>query len=83
MEIFDLELVIEELKDGGDYRYLATCPELPNLLVAGTSAEEVIEEAPRVASALIASMRATGDPLPDRIRGITQFPCVSHVAVVV
>ncbi|MBP7865866.1 MAG: type II toxin-antitoxin system HicB family antitoxin [Acidobacteria bacterium] len=83
MEIFDLELVIEELKDGGDYRYLATCSELPSLLVAGTTVEEIIEEAPRVASALIASMKASGDPLPDRIRRFKEFPFTSHVAVVV
>jgi predicted RNase H-like HicB family nuclease len=64
MTLYDIEIRVEELNDGGDYRYLATSPDLPNLLVAGDSAEEVLALAPRVAAALIASLRAAGDLLP-------------------
>ena len=64
MMLYDLEIRVEELRDGSDYRYLATSPDLPNLLVAGDSAEEVLALAPRVAAALIASLRAAGDLLP-------------------
>ena len=64
MILYDLRIKVEELTDGGDYRYLATSPDLPNLLVAGDTAEEVLVLAPQVAAALIASMKAAGDPLP-------------------
>lgn len=83
MEVVDLKLTIEEIEEGGDYRYLATSRELPNLLVAGATVEEVLAEAPRVASALIASMNAAGDPLPKRVRRSREFPCTSHVAFVI
>ncbi len=29
MEIYSLKIVVEELNDAGDYRYLATSPDLP------------------------------------------------------
>lgn len=65
MALYDLEIEVEELDDGGDYRYMATSPDLPNLIVVGDSAEEVLALAPHVASVLIASMKAAGDPMPD------------------
>lgn len=65
--LYELRIQVEELNDGGDYRFLATSPDLPNLLVAGDSAEEVLNLAPQVASALITSMREAGDPLPPAI----------------
>ena len=57
MDIYNLRIVVEALDDG-DYRYLATSPDLPNLFVAGETPEEVLSLAPQVASALIASMQA-------------------------
>jgi hypothetical protein len=39
MVFHELEIRVEEMRDGGDYRYLATSPDLPNLIVAGDSAE--------------------------------------------
>jgi len=81
MVLYDLEIRVEELKDGGDYRYLATSPDLPNLIVAGDSAEEVLALAPQVASALIASMQAAGDSLPATLRVIPSLPFASRVAV--
>lgn len=65
MAFYDLQIKVEEITDGGDYRYLATSPDLPNLIVAGDTVEEVLTLAPRVAEALIASMQAAGDPIPD------------------
>ncbi len=58
--LYDLQLTIETLNDG-DYRYMATSPDLPNLIVAGDTIEEVLALAPQVAASLIASMKAAGD----------------------
>ncbi len=57
MNLYDLQIVVEELQDGGDYQYLASSPDLPNLLVVGDTVEEVLTLAPQVASALIASLK--------------------------
>ncbi len=61
--LYDLAIQVEELDDG-DYRYMATSPDLPNLIVVGDTVEEVLSLAPQVAAALIASMKAHGDLLP-------------------
>jgi predicted RNase H-like HicB family nuclease len=53
----ELEIRVEELADGGDYHYVATSPDLPSLIVAGDTPEEVLALAPRVAEALIASIK--------------------------
>jgi predicted RNase H-like HicB family nuclease len=81
MKVYDLAIRIEEAADGGDYRYVATSPDLPGLVVAGDTPEEVLSLAPSVASALIASMKAEGDPLPESIRSLSSFPLVVHLAV--
>ena len=81
MKIYDLVLHVEQIQDGGDYRYLATSPDLPGLMVAGDTAEEVLSLTPSVASALIASLQAEGDPLPATIRALSSFPLITHVAV--
>lgn len=81
MALYDLRIEVEELDDTGDYRYIATSPDLPNLLVVGDTAEEVLSLAPQVAVALIASMKATGDVLPDTLREIPSLPFTSHIAV--
>ncbi len=72
MTLYDLRVEVEELQDGGDYRYLATSPDLPNLIVAGDSVEEMLALAPSIASALIASLKAEGDSLPATLRKITK-----------
>lgn len=64
MVLYDLRIELEELDDGSDYRYMATSPDLPGLIVVGDTTEEVLALAPQVASALIASLKASGDPLP-------------------
>ena len=81
MNLYDIQIQVEALADGGDYHYLATSPDLPGLLVVGDTAEEVLALAPDVASALIDSMRASGDPLPATLRPITKLPFLSHIAV--
>ena len=58
MELYSLKIVVEELTDSSDYRYMATSPDLPNLIIAGDTPDEVLSIAPQVASALIASMKA-------------------------
>ena len=68
MALYDLKIKVEKLDDGGDYRYMATSPDLPNLIVAGDTEDEVLALAPQVAAALIASMQAAGDPLPKKLR---------------
>jgi predicted RNase H-like HicB family nuclease len=81
MVLYDLKIELEELDDGGDYQYMATSPDLPGLIVVGDTAEEVLALAPQVASALIASLKAVGDPLPETVRTVTSLPFSSRVAV--
>jgi predicted RNase H-like HicB family nuclease len=81
MKLYDLEIKVEELHEGGDYTYVATSPDLPGLLVAGDTIEEVIALTPDVASALIASLRASGDPLPNALHPISAPTFTSHIAV--
>jgi len=81
MNVYDLAIHVEQIREGGDYRYVATSPDLPGLLVAGDTAEEVISLAPSVAGALIASLKAEGDPLPSTMRALSSFPMITHVAV--
>jgi predicted RNase H-like HicB family nuclease len=81
MNVYDLAIRVEELQEGGDYRFVATSPDLPGLLVAGDTAEEVLSLAPSVAGALIVSLKAEGDPLPSTMRALSSFPLVTHVAV--
>ena len=79
--LYDLEVELEELDDGSDYRYMATSPNLPGLLVVGDTAEEVLVLAPQVASALIAAMKAAGDALPETLHAIPSLPFTSRIAV--
>jgi predicted RNase H-like HicB family nuclease len=81
MNLYEIQIKVEELKDGGDYQYLATSPDLPGLLVAGDTVEEVLALAPQVAAALISSIRDVGDPLPDSLRTVPTFPFMSQIAV--
>ncbi len=81
MELYDLQLLIEELDDGSDYRYVGGSPDLPNLIVVGDTVDEVVSLAPQVATALIASMKASGDPLPDTLRRIPALPFASRLLV--
>ena len=81
MVLYDLKIELEELDDGGDYRYMATSPDLPGLIVVGDTAEEVLALAPKVASALVASLKAAGDPLPETALPVTSLPFSSRVTV--
>jgi predicted RNase H-like HicB family nuclease len=81
MNLYEIQIKVEELKDGGDYQYIATSPDLPGLLIAGDTVEEVLTLAPQVAGALIASIQAAGDPLPDSLRAVPTFPFTSQIAV--
>jgi len=81
MELYDLKVELEELHDGSDYHYMATSPDLPNLIVVGDTTEEVLALVPQVAAALIASMKAAGDALPETLRVIHSLPFVAHVTV--
>jgi len=81
MAVYDLPITGDELKDGGDYRYMATSPVLPGLMVVGDTVEEVLALAPQVAAALIASMKAAGDPLPDALHASASLPFAGHVMI--
>lgn len=81
MMLYGLEIEVEELDDGNDYRYTATSSDLPNLIVVGDTPEEVLTLVPQVAAVLIASMKAAGDPLSETLLGIPSLPFVSRVAV--
>lgn len=65
--VYNLRINIERLDDG-DYRYMATSPDLPNLIVAGDTIDEVLAEVPLVARALIETMRETGQPVPEALK---------------
>jgi predicted RNase H-like HicB family nuclease len=62
--VYELRIQLFDLDDGGDYRYVGTSPDLPNLVVVGDSVEEVVANAPGVARALLETMREHGLPLP-------------------
>jgi predicted RNase H-like HicB family nuclease len=62
-----LRVEIEPLEDG-DYRFMATSPDLPNLIVARDTIDEVLAEVPAVARALIETMRETGQSLPQVLK---------------
>ena len=79
--LYDLPIKVEELNDSSDYRYMATSPNLSNLIVVGDTIEKVLELAPRVAGALITSMRAAGDPLHETLRVVSSIPFQSRVMV--
>ena len=79
--LYDIHLTIEMIKDGSDYHYMASSPDLPNLIVVGDTIDEVLALAPQVAQSLIASMKASGDTLPTSIKAITSLPYASHVLV--
>lgn len=81
MNLYEIEIKVEKLKDGGDYEYVATSPDLPGLLVAGDTVDEVLTLAPQVAAALIASIQEAGDPLPNSLQVTPTFPFTSHIAV--
>ena len=81
MIAYDLPITVEELRDGGGYRYVASSPDLPGLMVAGDTVEEVLALAPQVAAALIASMKAAGDPIPDALRKLPSLPFSGHVMI--
>ncbi len=66
-QVYNLPITIERLEDG-DYNYMATSPDLPNLIVAGDTIDEVLAEVPLVARALIETMQETGQPVPDTLR---------------
>jgi predicted RNase H-like HicB family nuclease len=83
MAFYGLRIKVEKLDDGGGYRYMATSPDLRNLVVAGDSEAEVLALAPQVAAALIASMKAAGDPLPKKLRAISSLPSIAHITVAV
>jgi predicted RNase H-like HicB family nuclease len=77
--MYDLRIEVEELNDGGDYRYVGTSPDLPNLIVVGDTVEEVLSLAPGVARALIETMREYGQPVP-KLPEVRQ-PWQTHVLV--
>jgi predicted RNase H-like HicB family nuclease len=81
MELYDLPITVEALDDGGDYHYMAVSPDLPTLIVVGDTVEEVLALAPQVAAALIASMKAAGDKLPDSLRVVPSLPFASRLMV--
>ncbi len=79
--LYEMRIEIEELDDSSDYNYMATSPDLSNLIVVGDTVDEVLALAPQVASALIASMKAAGDPLPKTLRARSSLPSVSNILV--
>ena len=62
--LFSLPVRIERTEVGG---YLAASEALPGFLVEGETIEEVYEQVPVVARALLEVYRQLGKPLPARV----------------
>jgi hypothetical protein len=77
--LYEFRIEIQALDDGGDYRYAATSPDLSGPIVASDTPDEVLALVPMVASALIASVRADGLPLPAAVRGSADLPLAAGV----
>jgi predicted RNase H-like HicB family nuclease len=77
--MYQFTLVIEQLPEG---QYLGTSPELPGLIVQGSSSDEVIGLAPEIAHDLIAVMLETGQSLPLQLKPTT-FPARVSMLVAV
>ncbi len=80
-QVYNLKITIEQLEDG-DYQYMATSPDLPNLIVAGDTIHEVLAEVPLVARALIETMQEIGQPVPDALKS-GPMPYQANLPVVV
>ena len=76
---------LERTTNGTGYVFDKTFAYLRTLDAGGgqqiPTLEEVLELAPRVAGALIASMRAAGDPLPETLKVVSSIPFQSRVMV--
>ncbi len=79
--VYNLRIQIEQLDDG-DYRYMATSPDLSNLIVAGDTLDEVLADIPAVARALIETMQETGQPLPQALK-LGSIPYQANLPVAV
>ena len=79
--VYNLKINIEQLEDG-DYRYMATSPDLPNLIIAGDTIDEILAEVPVVARALIETMRETGQPIPEALK-LEPMPYQANLPVAV
>jgi len=65
--LFALPIRIERTETGG---YLATSDVLPGFLVEGETVEDVYDQAPVVARALIEAYRQLGKPLPAQLEAV-------------
>jgi predicted RNase H-like HicB family nuclease len=83
MNIYELTIRLKELNGGGDHEYMATSPDLPGLIVVGDTPDEVIDLAPQVDSALIASLKDSGDKIPETLQPITRLPHISRLTITV
>ncbi|CAA9259542.1 MAG: hypothetical protein AVDCRST_MAG77-2503 [uncultured Chloroflexi bacterium] len=81
MSLYELRVDLEEITDAGDYRYMATSEDLPGLVVGGDTPDEVLTLVPQVAAALIASLRASGDPLPPILRESLALPSRVRITI--
>ncbi len=80
--VYGLKVEIQQLVEDGDYRYMATSPDLPNLVVAGDTIEEILAEVPAVARALFQTMEEVGQPLPDTLK-VEPGPYQANLPIVV
>lgn len=61
--MYQITLEIQKLEEGP---YLGTSPDLPGLIVQGSSPEEVVEIAPDIARVLIEVQQSSQRPAPGR-----------------
>ncbi|MCK6624642.1 MAG: type II toxin-antitoxin system HicB family antitoxin [Anaerolineae bacterium] len=79
--VYNLRLTIEPLADG-DYKYMATSPDLPNLIVAGDTIDEILADAPAVIRALLETMQETGQSLPETLK-VEAIPYQANLPVAI
>jgi len=65
--MYQITLEIQKLPEGP---YLGTSPDLPGLIVQGSTVEEVAAIAPAIAKDLITVMLETGQALPEGLNAV-------------
>lgn len=66
--MYQITLEIQRTEEGP---YLGTSPDLPGLIVQGTTPEQVVGLAPDIARELICVMIETGQPLPPGLQRLS------------
>lgn len=70
MKLYRLPIVMPELSDETENKYLAEIPALPGCRAWGDTSAEALENLQSLAAAFIESYRDKGDPLPPQVESV-------------